>query len=214
MIVEGVSGAVTGGFAGYLGAKCAILKEPIIQIEKLNEMKKIRQLADKDALKLDKILEKINSQELTLDDVKLILAKSDASAHNCLHNLDDLTSKLANNKDLLTKASHGFFLNAEQQHQLVWKALNSPEGIQFLSLLQQLGKSSKLTRCLIFSVGKYMKEMSNGTLSFTKEMSQIKIIIKHFIDGAIRIQTSFPVLASVNHSYHAIIITLPELIQD
>ena len=64
LILEGVSGAISGGFAGYLGAKCAILTQPIISLDELNRLSQIGNLDKKDALNLDKIIDKIKNKHV------------------------------------------------------------------------------------------------------------------------------------------------------
>jgi hypothetical protein len=206
LILEGVSGAISGGFAGYLGAKCAILTQPIIPLDELNRLNQIGNLDKKDALNLDKIIDKIKNNELTLDDVKQMLS---LGGHSDTHVLENATSNAAN---LGSKAMHGLFLSAEEQAQLVFKALTSPQGLQVLNLLKGI---TNVNKCISFSALGYLKEMMKGKLSFLKELGEIRVVVKALKDGTIRIITSFPVAStSLPDSYISIFINTPRLISE
>ena len=206
LILEGVSGAISGGFAGYLGAKCAILTQLIIPLDELNRLSQIGNLNKKDALNLDKIIEKIKNNELTLDDVKQMLS---LGGHSDTHVLENAASNAAK---LGSKAMHGLFLSAEEQAQLVYKALTSPQGLQVLNLLKGL---TNVNKCISFSALGYLKEMMKGNLSFLKELVEIRVVIKALNDGTIRIITSFPVAStSLPDSYISIVLNSPRLISE
>jgi hypothetical protein len=102
-------------------------------------------------------------------------------------------------------------LSAEDQAQLVFKALTSERGIEVLQLLK--GITNKNT-CISFSALGYLKEMMKGSVSFLKEMEQIRVVIKAFRDGTIRIITAYPVASTSRpDSYIAIVLNSPRLLE-
>jgi hypothetical protein len=199
LVLESITGAITGAFSGYRGAKISTIDRTALTTRvgsaTDNQGMRIRlETVENSDHKMAAVIKKVKTDTLTANDVKEILDASngrligDHAGHANLHTAEPIYTDevLVPIRDGVKTSS--LFLGENQQARIIHKILTDP---RYLEKLEELKKSSKQLIIMYENIQNEFMYLDGADLT-PKTIDKVFLLLKVTGNGHLHIHTCYP----------------------
>jgi hypothetical protein len=199
LVLESITGAITGAFSGYRGAKISTIDRTALTTRvgsaTDNQGMRIRlETVENSDHKMAAVIKKVKTNKLTVNDVKDILDApngrliGDHAGHANLHTVEPTYTDevLVPIRDGVKTSS--FFLGENQQARIIHKILTDP---RYLEKLEELKKSSKQLIIMYENIQNEFMYLDGADLT-PKTIDKVFLFLKVTGNGHLHIHTCYP----------------------